>query len=222
MTTTQCGKRLAQVICQTVILAGCAHGQRAPATPQVTPATATPGYSFVAFPASRLNTDTVFVALTFSGGGTRAAAFAYGVLRELGATQIDTGSSRRSLLGEVDLISSVSGGSFTAAAFALNGEVGLSRFEHSFLRWNAEDALKRRGVLTAARWLHVFGGSYGRGDVAADLWNTRVFSGATFQDLIARHHRPFLLINATDMAAAAPFSFTQEWFGPMCDDLGSV
>jgi NTE family protein len=64
--------------------------------------------------------------LSFSGGGTRAAALAYGVLQHLARTPIAGG---RSLLDEVDVISSVSGGSFTAAFFALNGPAAPPRFE---------------------------------------------------------------------------------------------
>ena len=76
----------------------------------------------------------MFVCLTFSGGGTRAAAFAYGVLTGLRDTPITEGGSRR-LLDEVDLISSVSGGSFTAMAYALWGEEAFDgRFEEKFLR----------------------------------------------------------------------------------------
>ena len=59
--------------------------------------------------------------LAFSGGGTRAAAFAYGVLEELAATPVVLGGRPRRLLDEVDLISAVSGGSFTAAYYGLYG-----------------------------------------------------------------------------------------------------
>ncbi len=71
------------------------------------------GYRFDSLAMGPKNSDDVFVCLTFSGGGTRAAAFAYGVLTGLRDTPITEGGSRR-LLDEVDLISSVSGGSFTA------------------------------------------------------------------------------------------------------------
>jgi len=40
-------------------------------------------YRFDALEKNPGNTDEVFVCLTFSGGGTRAAALAYGVLQEL-------------------------------------------------------------------------------------------------------------------------------------------
>ena len=55
------------------------------------------------------------VLVAFSGGGTRASAFAYGVLKELADTEVITAKGTRPLLHEVDVISSVSGGSFTAA-----------------------------------------------------------------------------------------------------------
>ena len=44
--------------------------------------------------------------LAFSGGGTRAAAIAYGVLTELRDTKIVIDGQSRSLLEEVDVISS--------------------------------------------------------------------------------------------------------------------
>jgi NTE family protein len=56
----------------------------------------------------------LFVCLAFSGGGTRAAALAYGAMLALRQTDIDW-PHRETLLDEVDCISSVSGGSFTAA-----------------------------------------------------------------------------------------------------------
>src|SRR5210317_663738 len=67
------------------------------------------------------NTDKLFVILTFSGGGTRAAAFSYGVMEKLKTTTIMVDGQPRRLLDEVDVISSVSGGSFTAAYFGLFG-----------------------------------------------------------------------------------------------------
>jgi len=60
------------------------------------------------------------VILAFSGGGTRAAAFSYGVLETLRSIEIVTKTGRKiRLLDEVDLITGVSGGSFTALAYGL-------------------------------------------------------------------------------------------------------
>ena len=61
----------------------------------------------------------VLLMLAFSGGGTRAAAFSYGVLKELSETGLGRQGRRYRLSDEVDVITSVSGGSFTAAYFGL-------------------------------------------------------------------------------------------------------
>ncbi|MFC1827808.1 patatin-like phospholipase family protein, partial [Thermodesulfobacteriota bacterium] len=65
--------------------------------------------------------DELFFVLTFSGGGTRAAAMSYGILEALAKVEIpqteqtEYDNPGHYLLDEVDIISSVSGGSFTAA-----------------------------------------------------------------------------------------------------------
>src|SRR6185295_8187532 len=96
------------------------------------------------------NTDDTFVILTFSGGGTRAAALSYGVLDELRRIRIECAnaseaqSCSKSLLDELDVISSVSGGSFTAAYYALHRDEMFqpaSRFLTRFLHYNAEREL---------------------------------------------------------------------------------
>jgi NTE family protein len=48
--------------------------------------------------------DDLLVLLGFSGGGTRAAAYAYGLLKALADTSIMTEHGQRSLLHEVDLL----------------------------------------------------------------------------------------------------------------------
>ncbi|PIE46592.1 MAG: patatin, partial [Gammaproteobacteria bacterium] len=53
------------------------------------------------------NNQTLLI-LTFSGGGTRAAAFSYGVLKGLQNSRIIKKGGPVPLLSEVDLISSVS------------------------------------------------------------------------------------------------------------------
>ena len=75
------------------------------------------------------NADETFVVLTFSGGGTRAASLSYGVLKELKNTILP--GTRRTVLDEVDVISTVSGGSFTGAYYALFGDRIFSDFEWS-------------------------------------------------------------------------------------------
>src|SRR5580704_3907718 len=55
--------------------------------------------------------DDMVIALSFSGGGTRAAAFSYGVLQGFDQTQVTTANSTTSLLDRIDFVSGVSGGS---------------------------------------------------------------------------------------------------------------
>ncbi len=86
--------------------------------------------------------EELFVILAFSGGGTRAAAFSYGLLEALQrVTYPGAGGSTRSLLEDVDVISSVSGGSFTAAHYALFGTAGFRQLEEEFLYRNIQGKL---------------------------------------------------------------------------------
>ncbi|MQA90736.1 MAG: patatin-like phospholipase family protein [Gemmatimonas sp.] len=190
----------------------CAHY---PATPGLLEYAPSVGYRFANTPPTSANSDSLMVILTFSGGGTRAAALSTGVLRELDRTAVP-GEPGRTLLDEVDIISSVSGGSFTAAYFALHGREGLDRFETEFLDWNAQAALKR-DLLAPMRIIRLLSRNYSRIDHAAATWDQRLFGDATFGDLIGR--RPLIIINAADMSLGATFSFTQEQFDPLCANL---
>ncbi|OYX24570.1 MAG: hypothetical protein B7Z10_08980 [Rhodobacterales bacterium 32-66-7] len=66
----------------------------------------------------------VYIGLAFSGGGFRATAFAYGMLEELRAAGVTSGTPN-GLLDQVRLVSGVSGGAIMAAAFGLQGPDGL-------------------------------------------------------------------------------------------------
>jgi NTE family protein len=158
-----------------------------------------------------------FVAVTFSGGGTRAAAFAYGVLQELNETRLGNGHS---LLDEVDVISSVSGGSFAAAYYALFGrEAFFADFPQTVLYRKIERDLLLR-LLAPWNWPKLLSPSYGRGDLADEYYNTHIFQNQTFSHL--PRTRPFIMLNATDIGRGAQFSFTQEHFDRLCSDLGPV
>jgi NTE family protein len=74
------------------------------------------------------------------GGGTRAAAFSFGVLEELRRTTV-AGPPPHRMLDEVDTITGVSGGSFTALSFALYGERLFTEYETRFLKRNVQDHL---------------------------------------------------------------------------------
>jgi NTE family protein len=159
----------------------------------------------------------LLVLVGFSGGGTRAAAFAYGVLKTLADTEVMTDKGQRSLLHEVDAISSVSGGSFTSAYYGLRGDKIFEEFEERFLRKNVEGALIGQ-VLSPANWIPQMSSIYGRGDVAAEYYGKHIFDGATFADL-KRPGAPAVVINATDLATGMRFAFTPAYFDLICADL---
>ena len=97
------------------------------------------------------NSDKLFVVVTFSGGGKRAAAFSYGVLEALRDVKVTTpDGEQRALLDEIDIISAVSGGAFTAAYYALNGQETFDSYAPRFLNHDTEKDLWRK-VLDARR-----------------------------------------------------------------------
>src|SRR5271170_4320232 len=79
------------------------------------------------------NYDDMIVALSFSGGGMRAAAFSYGVLTGFDETRVRTRTGSVSLLDRLDFLSGVSGGSIPAAYYGLRGRAALGDFKQRFL-----------------------------------------------------------------------------------------
>lgn len=180
-----------------------------------------PGYGYrFANLASPEAADEMLVIVTFSGGGTRAAALAYGVLAHLADTGYSRGDRRLRLLDEVDIISSVSGGSFTAAYYALHGERMFSDFEDRFLKRDVQGAITRK-ILAPVNLIRGAAPKFGRADLAAELFDEEIFAGATYGDLVERGRRPFVLINASDMTLGTRFEFTQAQFDLLCSDLSS-
>jgi NTE family protein len=159
----------------------------------------------------------VIIYLSFSGGGTRAAAFAYGVLEELRNTQISSNGGLIPLLEEVDTISGVSGGSFPAAYYGLYGDRIFEEFEERFLKKNVQGALLRRALLPwnlvglMTPWVS-------RSDLAGRYYDEHVFDGATFSDL-REAPGPRVHINATDLSSGFRFTFNQVTFDAICSDL---
>ena len=153
------------------------------------------------------------ILLSFSGGGTRAAAFSYGVLKALRDTSVDSKGKSVRLLDEVSSISSVSGGSFTAAYYGIHGEKTFDNFESVFLRRNIQGGLKKT-LLNPVNWFD----SRGRTELSVDLYEQQVFNGATFADMI-RPGAPLVMINASDLSRGVRFSFVQEYFDLLCSEL---
>ena len=157
----------------------------------------------------------VSVKLFFSGGGTRAAALAYSVLLELRDTIINVDGHQHRLLDDVSAISSVSGGSFTAAYYGLYGDRIFDEFEDSFLRKNVQSGLINR-LYNPLNWFSLTG----RSEVAAEYYQENIFGNATFADM-RRGDAPLVLINASDLSTGARISFVQEYFNILCSDIDS-
>lgn len=166
------------------------------------------------------NADSLFVVLTFSGGGTRAAAFSYGVMETLANTTITVNGQARRLLDEVDVISSVSGGSFTAAYYGLFGDALFEEFEEQFLYRNIQGSLILR-ILNPLNWFRLASSSYDRIDLAADYYDKTIFKQQRFARLIESGRRPFVILNATDIGMGSRFEFTQDQFDWLYSDLSS-
>jgi NTE family protein len=180
------------------------------------PSEGRPGYSLAEF-ARKLDqrSDELTLAVAFSGGGTRAAALAYGVMQELRDTRVRLNGQDRTLLDVISVISSVSGGSFTSAYYGLYGERLFVDFEERFLRRDIDAALLR-GFLNPLRWFS----SHGRTEMAVAYYQQTLFGDATFADLI-RKDAPLILINTSDLSSGARFTFVQDYFNLLCSDLTS-
>jgi predicted acylesterase/phospholipase RssA len=157
------------------------------------------------------DSDGYFVGLALSGGGSRSANFSAACMFQL---------QRLGILDRVDYISSVSGGSLTAAYYCLSdhgwtpGNV-QHRLTHPFatdlivtalLPWNTLVLLLTpwdRGDILAGSFRHVLYTDHGR--------------ELTFRDL--RTDRPRLLINATDLQSGKKFVFCNESFDDLNSDL---
>ncbi len=213
MSAVSSGRRAAAVLATAAWLAGCASV--APNAPlrHYDPAY---GYRVSATSGDADDSRELLLLLSFSGGGMRAAAFAYGVLKALADARVRFDGRERALVDEIDLITSVSGGSFPAAYFALRGRRIFDDFEDGFLRRDVQGALIRR-ALAPWNWPRLASRTFGRSDLAAEYYDGLLFEGATLGDLL-RGDGPALLVNATDMTLATRFVFDQEQFDLLCSD----
>ncbi|UCD81018.1 MAG: patatin-like phospholipase family protein [Desulfobacterales bacterium] len=199
-------------------LAGCASRPINAPIAQVDPNS---GYRPHLLMTKRQNNDPhTFFVLSFSGGGTRAAAFSYGVLEELRRTEVIVSGHRRRLINEVDVITGVSGGSFTALSYALYGDRLFSEYEGRFLKRDVQGALTWR-TLNPFNWWKFIGGSAGRSELAAEYYDEILFEGAAFGDLLDRQG-PVAIATGTDLSTGSRLAFFQNDFDLLCSDLNTV
>ncbi len=164
--------------------------------------------------------DGVFVGIAVSGGGSRSANFSAACFLQL---------ERLGLLQRTDYISSVSGGSMTAAYYCAQSDD----------LWNPANVQRKLShafatdlwIQTMLPWntLTLMFTDYDRSDLLAAQFENVLFrrseasgsraGGMTFADL--RADRPRLLINATDLQTGRKFIFCNEMFDELNSDLSS-
>ena len=164
------------------------------------------------------NYDDMVVAMSFSGGGMRAAAFSYGVLTGMDETRVRARTGTVSLLDRLDFLSGVSGGAIPAAYYGLKGRGAMADFKQRFLLVNAEESLQTNlGFINIARGLQ--GGVNDPSQFPVWLDN-HLFNHATMRDLLARP-RPRVWINASDIYNRTAFIFAPVTFSALCSDITS-
>ncbi len=203
-----------------LIAAGCAHY---PVNPPLTSVAPQPGYRYDVVREAP-DPERPFVLLAFSGGGTRAAAFSFGLMEELRKVKYERqdGSSRH-LTDDIEIISSISGGSFTAAYYALFPVRFYQDFPDKFLYRNIQGALVAR-MFNPYNWWRLASADFSRIDMVAEFYNEQIFDEQTFANLLSkgRQARPFVVLNSTDIGINHRFEFTQDQFDLLCSDLSGV
>ena len=163
-----------------LVLGGCATR---PINPPITQVDLDTGYTYQTRQ-KHFKSEENLVILAFSGGGTRAAAFSYGVLEFLRRTEVvgPRGNKVR-LLDAVDVITGVSGGSFTALAYGLYGDKLFADYEQRFLKRNVQGELIAR-AFNPVYWGDLSSTGWVRSELAANLYDEILFNGATFGCLL--------------------------------------
>ena len=163
-------------------------------------------------------TDKKKIGLALSGGGYRAAAYHIGTLRAL---------NRLGILNDIDVISSVSGGSITSAYYALHKD-DYNDFEQSFVQKLQKGVMSNAFINTAVvvlalvlsvcfiGWwtllpelllLFFFGYSL----LPLSFWIKRSYNKLFFKNakLSDFPEKPLVAINSTDVATGTLFTFSQ-------------
>src|SRR5882672_2279133 len=158
--------------------------------------------------------DGVFIGISMSGGGSRAANFSAAVLLEL---------SSMGLLRDAAVISSVSGSSLTAAYYGVYGRDPT--------HWN-EESVRRTMIYDfdrdwTMRWLYpqnivrYWFTAFDRSDIMKNVFDDVLFTGARKQVTFTQLNPPGstrILINATEIAGGENFVFADQTFR---DKVGS-
>jgi len=206
---------LACVVFAGLVLSACTLADVGPINTHVSQA-GRPSPEFVPDPSDDGST---VVSLAISGGGTRAAAFGYGVLRGLDEVVVDRHPRRRTAVDDIRMISGTSGGAVTAAYFGYKGS-GYVDLRERFLLADAEKEL-HKSEFSPANWVRIYNGGANDRSTFADWLDRNVFDGRTYSAL-HRKNGPIVWINASDIYNGTPFDFTYDTFAALCSDLDKV
>jgi NTE family protein len=217
------GTMTVQLVLLALLVGGCAHYPINPKLEKYEPPRLTMG----AMVNSPTRSDDLLLVVSFSGGGTRAAALGYGVLEGLAQIEVPAPSNspltsdhtRHTLVQEVDLATGVSGGGIVAAYFALHGDGIFTDFKENFLYRNVTWGLIGR-LLNPINMIRVASAYFSKSDLEAEYLDDHLFHGATFKDINPRTG-PGLLIQATDITDGDYFTFSPLQFGLICSDLAA-
>lgn len=159
--------------------------------------------------------DDLMIGLSFSGGGTRAAAFSFGVLQEMNDIPMPRSADR--MVDRIDFISGVSGGSVTAAYFGIKKRAALTDFRERFLLRNAEEGLQT--TLSLGTLSRALGGGINDSSNFTRWLDAQLFEGITYGEA-RQAGSPRVWINASDIYNRVPFVFDATSFKAICSDIG--
>jgi len=164
--------------------------------------------------------DDLLIVLAFSGGGKRSSAFSYGALTAMRELQVTGGADApHSMLDDVDLIASVSGGTFTSMYYGLHRDKIFTDYYEDFLNVDIDSYIY--GIyLLPWNWDWLVNPLVGTNDYMAKVYDDHMFHGATYADLI-KNGRPMVMADATDITYGRVFSFIQDTFDLICSDMAS-
>lgn len=163
----------------------------------------------------------IYFVVAFSGGGMRAAALAYGILKALRNARFRWDGRETSLLNQVDVLSGVSGGGVTAAYYAAYGKKTFKTFKQQFLLRDFQGELVK-AALSPQNSYHLSSPWFGRGNILAEELDHVLFHGMTYGQLGNGRSSPKLLLTATDLSLGASFEFTRDQLRLMCSNIGTV
>lgn len=139
------------------------------------------------------------IGVALSGGGVRAAAFHLGVLEKLFELK---------LLNNIDVISTVSGGSIIGA-FYLSNNIDFQEFKSRMIE-NLQKSIELRIIFNWKIIFALVNPNYSRTNVKVSVYDKLYFNKKKFQDLPLK---PKIIINATNLATGKNWKFSQKYMG---------